>query len=105
MGHPAYTLYVTVQLYVFCINHVITFILPFVNMLLLRAFLLLGCHFAKCSSQGAPWSEEDTLIIHKKLTKLIESPSQVRKKYLQLHPEAPDYPPKTTPNAQKVSFI
>ena len=106
LGHPV-PFFITIQLYV-CRHSkatVTTVISSFGNMLLFRAFLLFGCLFANCSSQGAPWSEEDTLIIHKKLTKLIVSPGQVRKKYLKLHPEAPNYHRKTNPNAQKVSFI
>ena len=72
-------------------------IMPF-----LRQVLILACIFASCNSQGAPWSEEETAIIYKKVQKLLTS-GMVRKRYLQLHPEAPNYHPKTNPNAPKVT--
>ena len=71
---------------------------------LLRLFFHFSSLFVICSAQGAPWSDEDTAIIFKKVDKLLVVPGQVRNKYLELHPEAPSYHPKTNPNAQKVTL-
>ena len=70
----------------------------------LKQVLILACIFASCNSQGAPWSEEETAIIYKKVEKTINfsTSGMVRNRYLQLHPEAPNYHPKTNPNPPKV---
>ena len=74
-------------------------------MLFLRQVLLLACIFASCNSQGAPWSEEETATIYKKVEKTINfsTSGMVRNRYRQLHPEAPNYHPKTNPNPPKVN--
>ena len=71
----------------------------------LKQVLILACIFASCNSQGAPWSEEETAIIYKKVEKTINfsTSGMVRNRYLQLHPEAPNYHPKTNPNPPKVT--
>ena len=71
----------------------------------LRQVLILACIFANCNSQGAPWSEEETAIIYKKVEKTISFSTSfmVRFRYRQLHPEAPNYHSKTNPNAPKVT--
>ena len=73
-------------------------------MTFLRQVFILACIFASCNSQGAPWSEEETAIIYKKVEKTINfsTSGMVRNRYLQLHPEAPNYHPKTNPNPPKV---
>ena len=73
----------------------------------LKQVLILACIFASCNSQGAPWSEEETTIIYKKVEKTINfsTSGMVRNRYLQLHPEAPNYHPKTNPNPPKVTIF
>ena len=73
-------------------------------MLLLRLLFHFSSLFVICSAQGAPWSDEDTAIIFKKVGKLLSNPVMVQGRYRELHPEAPSYPPQTTPNAQKVTL-
>ena len=73
-------------------------------MLFFKQVLILGSIFVSCNSQGAPWSEEETSIISQKVAKLLASNGLVRKKYLKLHPEAPNYTVKTNPNAQKANI-
>ena len=72
-------------------------------MLLLRLLFHFSSLFVICSAQGAPWSDEDTAIIFKKVGKLLSNPVMVRGRYLELHPEAA-WNPQTTPNAQKVTL-
>ena len=72
------------------------------TMSLLKTSLILLALSTPCFSQGAPWTEEETLIIFKKIQKIFESPAQIVKKYKNIHGDLPNYPPKTTPNAPKM---
>ena len=71
-------------------------------MFMLKTCLFLLALSTPCYSQGAPWTEEETLIIFKKIHRIFEKPGQMINKYKQIHGGLPNYPPQTNPNAPKM---
>ena len=70
-------------------------------MLVLTTSLLLLSLTTPCFSQGAPWTEEETLIIRKKIEYIFTNPNQMRNAYEDIHGEI-DYPAQTSPTAPKM---
>jgi len=67
----------------------------------LEIFLGLLALIDLSSAQGAPWTEEETSIIKKKILELCENPSKVRFWFKQIYPDY-TYNAQTEPNCRKV---